>query len=860
MKVAFYVSRFPGETFPAPPSVQYLGGVLASRGLVAEDDILFAESPEEAVAFAPDIFGVSSVSQTIADAERAGQWVRAALPDCWTVLGGYHLSALPEALPRCFDLGVVGEGEETLTELVSLRRASGARDLQAWRGIRGLCFRDEQGGVARTGDRSLIERLDELPEPLYRLPYGRGWANLTSSRGCPYHCRYCASQSFWGRFRAHSAAYLVKQAVRLRNEFGVAGIHFVDDLFIAPLERLREFRRLLAAEGLLGRLAFKGFVRINLVTEEVVGILKEIGFAEIRFGMETASGRLLRQIKDQPFTLEKVEQVLEWCERVRLPVCASFMFGLPGEEESDLAATRQFLRKHRGRLCAAGCYLFQPVPGSDYWSEFAARGRVSAHMDFSTMQLDLTRSDLDWERLLYVNEERIPRARFRKLTAAFVAEFGRGPRGSLGAAAEPFRPWLESGKNAVRRVLACAGYEIRRLPRGPALAGADSGRRAGGGPRQGGRLYVGCGEDERPGYIGCDVRRLSTVAVVCPAWEVSRHLVEVEEVFSRHLLEHLTFAEAEAALRDWLCALKLDGELHLVVPDMDAHVRQWQRASWAEPHWRNPRSDARYAAAGFWGWQREASGRPPDRLACWDVHKSGYDADSLAFFLNRLGYWGVRCWTAGKYHLVAKATKILDPRECQVRPSLDLIEPAHRARYAFAAQRLPAGAKVLDLACGIGYGSYLLAERSACSEVHALDRNARALEYGARYYRSPKVRFTQVDIAQDVLPQAAYDVAVSFETLEHLPDARAFLRKLHGALKPGGLLTVSTPNQEMLPFRSRAFPFHVRHFTPDELRDLLAGAGLSVSGVWSQPQRESEQIIEGGSGLFLVVEARKATC
>jgi 2-polyprenyl-3-methyl-5-hydroxy-6-metoxy-1,4-benzoquinol methylase len=138
-----------------------------------------------------------------------------------------------------------------------------------------------------------------------------------------------------------------------------------------------------------------------------------------------------------------------------------------------------------------------------------------------------------------------------------------------------------------------------------------------------------------------------------------------------------------------------------------------------------------------------------------------------------------------------------------------------------------------------------------------MDRNPRALQYGARFYASAKVRFIRLDIEREALPEGAYDAVLSFETMEHLPDAQAFLGKLHGAVKPGGLLLLSTPNQERMPFDPRVFPFHVRHFTLRQLRELLTAAGFSVTGVWSQPERGSEQLVEGGSGMYLLVEGRK---
>jgi radical SAM superfamily enzyme YgiQ (UPF0313 family) len=650
LKIALYYARYGVTESQIPPGLQYLAGYLSGKNLLRGEDILFANSAREAIDFKPDILGIGSVSQTINDAVDTASEVKKALPDCWTVLGGYHISALPETLPKIFDIGVIGEGEQTLAEIVSYRMKSLRPLPQKLRSMQGICCREENGLLIKTEPRPLIRKLDELPPPLRRIPYGQKWAYLFSARGCPYRCMYCASHSFWRIYRPHSAEYVINEIEKLVRDFGVSSVYFVDDLFIAPKQRLREIRFLMEQKGWLGRLRFKGFVRANLVDEETIRILKELGFTEVRFGMETASERLLARIKDQPFTIEQAENTIALCKKYRLPVCASFMFGIPGETERDISASMDFVRKHRRNFYISGFYIMQPVPGSRLWDDCLRKGLVSTDMNFSSLELDLLRKDFDWEKVLYLNGENISFPRFREIIEEIRSEFFRP--GIIARALQAASHLLAKG-GATARIFRKAGFELQRI-----LRGNDKKIRTSAAVSRGLKLYVGCGEDTKEGYTGCDIRSLPTVSIVCKAWEVSYHCREVSEIYSRHMLEHLTIPQVEATLRDWLTALAEGGKVHIIVPNIDFHIRQWQRAVWDEENWNTKFSDARHSFAGFWGWQREADS-DGEVSSFWDVHKSGFNADFLAFMLRRAGFSKVQCSVVNDVHVVGVGFKPL---------------------------------------------------------------------------------------------------------------------------------------------------------------------------------------------------------
>jgi ubiquinone/menaquinone biosynthesis C-methylase UbiE len=145
----------------------------------------------------------------------------------------------------------------------------------------------------------------------------------------------------------------------------------------------------------------------------------------------------------------------------------------------------------------------------------------------------------------------------------------------------------------------------------------------------------------------------------------------------------------------------------------------------------------------------------------------------------------------------------------------------HRSRYRFAANLLAGqrvlDQRVLDVACGAGFGLAMLG--AAARRAIGIDYDHNTLSEVQRKQLATLVR---ADATRLPLQTASFDVAVSFETIEHVADAQAFVHELHRVLKQGGRLVISTPNRAFgPPERHTANPFHVREFTAEELRVLL---------------------------------------
>ena len=147
------------------------------------------------------------------------------------------------------------------------------------------------------------------------------------------------------------------------------------------------------------------------------------------------------------------------------------------------------------------------------------------------------------------------------------------------------------------------------------------------------------------------------------------------------------------------------------------------------------------------------------------------------------------------------------------------LEVEHVNRYVFA-RDLVKNKKVLDVACGAGYGTVLLAESAA--EVFGVDISEEAVLYAKENYSAKNVNFIAADVEKLPFENDFFDVVVSFETIEHVDEKKQekFLSEVKRTLKRDGIFVISTPNKEIYKNRGENH-FHVSEFTFDEFKKVL---------------------------------------
>lgn len=146
----------------------------------------------------------------------------------------------------------------------------------------------------------------------------------------------------------------------------------------------------------------------------------------------------------------------------------------------------------------------------------------------------------------------------------------------------------------------------------------------------------------------------------------------------------------------------------------------------------------------------------------------------------------------------------------------NIIYNEHLIRYELA-KRFAAGKRVLDIACGSGYGAKILAEAGA-AEIIAADIDKKTLELAAKNYFHPSIKYLNCGAEKIELEDKTMDLAVSLETIEHLPNQDLFLTELRRVLKDDGLAIISTPNREVSKNKN---PFHIKELNKEEFLAIL---------------------------------------
>ena len=330
------------------------------------------------------------------------------------MLGGSHITSLPHKLSEYIDIGIVGEGEETVCELMKLFDKEDEFKKSELKKINGVVYHNN-GKNFITPQRELIEPIDKIPFPdrtlfnmrdylkpadiLVSHEYLRGTSMLTS-RGCPYKCVYCQVSQQWGKLRMHSAEYVAGEIKFLVDNYKVEGIVIIDDLFILSTKRIERLIELLREYGILGEVKFLVDGRSNLINKRLLELLKQLNVVQMALGIESGSERILNYLKKDSVTVEQNKNAVALAKKYDIGVYAQFMMGTPTETKSDMLETLKFIKEQP--LSSIHLSVTTPLPKTELWDYCKEQGIVSDDMDWNMFNMEPQTKLGD---NLYVNKE-----------------------------------------------------------------------------------------------------------------------------------------------------------------------------------------------------------------------------------------------------------------------------------------------------------------------------------------------------------------------------------------------------------------------------------------------------------------------
>ena len=331
---------------PAPLGVLSLAAWLRFKGLTSEILDYQLENGSLEDQLNPDCFtqfletrvksetiGISVMGGMLPIVLLALENFKKAHPNHRIILGGSGPSAVAKDILEKFlsvDYVVCGEGEETLEELLTRKV-----DLKS---IPGLVFRHENE-IIRTPRRCRIQNLDTLPIPAYDMIDLSRYAvvNVSTSRGCPYHCAFCESPAFWhGGTTERSIDSVIQEIKLLNTRYGKQQINICDDTFVANRQRVIEFCDKIKSEKLTAR--WECFARIDLMDDELMNYMSDAGCTAIFFGVESGSDKILKHI-NKHIDVNMARKVVTRALTIFPYVYTSFVWGFPFETMEDFFDT-----------------------------------------------------------------------------------------------------------------------------------------------------------------------------------------------------------------------------------------------------------------------------------------------------------------------------------------------------------------------------------------------------------------------------------------------------------------------------------------------------------------------------------------
>ena len=367
--------------------------------------------------FSPDVVGISGITNESTALHEIAADARKTAPSARIIAGGPYPTAYTQravADPN-IDFAVIGEGEETLAELLDAFSAGSRVE-----NINGIAFRKD-GQVFLTPPRALIEDIDCLPFPdweavdikaypgHYRMSImnNDNWMPLFTSRGCPYQCIYCHN-ILGKRFRPRSAEKVIEEIDILYNKYGIKEFDVIDDIFNFDTARTERICDLIAQRGYDLSLGFPHGLRLDRLDERLLSKLEKAGTKVISFPVESVTPRI-QELTGKGLKTDNLEKLVDCAVELGIFCTGLFMIGFPTETKEEMQNTVDFAVN--AKFHSAEFFTVTAFQGTKLW-EMLPPERRNTKADYS--EYNYLRRDVD-QKLLWMQRKAYIRFYFNPL-------------------------------------------------------------------------------------------------------------------------------------------------------------------------------------------------------------------------------------------------------------------------------------------------------------------------------------------------------------------------------------------------------------------------------------------------------------
>jgi len=372
-----------GQPYP-PLGTLYAAALMRENGYkVSLFDTMFASRPDEAAPYfndnKPDFFviyddGFNYLTKMCLTnmREAAFDMCKLAKANGCTVIVSSSDSTdrYAEYLAQGADFVIIGEAEHTLLELTE-QIGQGIGDHS---GVMGLAWLND-GVPVKTPGRPVLKELDSLPLPAWDLvdmeQYRQTWLksagyfslNMSTTRGCPFKCNWCAKPIYGNRYNSRSPENVVKEIKLLKERYQMDHIWFCDDIFGLKPGWVQELATLLQAEDI--KIRFKIQSRADLLAhKEIVEALAAAGCENVWIGAESGSQKILDAM-DKGITVEQIREATALMKEQGIKPSFFIQFGYPGEMKDDIRLTINMINELLP--FEIGISVSYPLPGTVFY-------------------------------------------------------------------------------------------------------------------------------------------------------------------------------------------------------------------------------------------------------------------------------------------------------------------------------------------------------------------------------------------------------------------------------------------------------------------------------------------------------------
>ena len=268
---------------------------------------------------------------------------------------------------------IIGEGEITLAETLDALTGRSAVPLTE---IPGLAL----PGHPEPAKRSFMKDLDSLPFPAWDLVdveryksiwqerHGHYSMNMVTTRGCPYHCNWCAKPIYGQRYNVRSPENVAAELRWLKEQFAPDHIWFADDIFGLKPGWIERFAN--EVERLDAKVPFKCLLRADLIKPGIAEALKRAGCEIVWVGAESGSQKILDAM-DKGTKVEQIYAAARSLHAEGVKIAFFLQFGYPGEDRDDIEATLRMVRDCQPD--DIGMSVSYPLPGTKFYDNVRAQ-------------------------------------------------------------------------------------------------------------------------------------------------------------------------------------------------------------------------------------------------------------------------------------------------------------------------------------------------------------------------------------------------------------------------------------------------------------------------------------------------------